>query len=388
MPHRSFEVPVEPEVLVWARDTMGLSRAVVSKHLNVSEEWVGKWESGEETPTVKTLEKLAKFYKRPLAAFLLPVVPVEPDLPTDYRRFPSDTKPPLSPKTRLAIRRARRLQSVGGELAVSVDRRITTGVGKLRQSQNPETAAKKVRKQLGIGIQTQLGWRDSYHALSTWRNVVEESGVLVSQTAMALEEERIRAFSLAEPQPPVIVLNSQDSPNGRIFSLFHEYAHILLGNSGICSIEEADESTEMFCNHFAGAFLVPERDLRDYSLTGRIVRSQSSADDFDDALYHLARAFKVSQAVVLLRMVGLSLLGRALYEKKREEWEAKAGEVRKAGFQPDPARRCIGKNGARFVSLVLEAHKRDRITYSDVADYLGVRTKHLPNIERLVAQKL
>jgi len=51
------------------------------------------------------------------------------------------------------------------------------------------------------------------------------------------------------------------------------------------------------------------------------------------------------------------------------------------------AKECIGKNGRRFVSLVLEAQRRDRVTHSDVADYLGVRTKHFPEIEQLLAEK-
>ncbi len=386
MPRRSFEVPVEPGVLIWARETIGLSPADVAKRLNVSEDLVNRWECGERKPTVKTLEKLAVAYKRPLAAFFLPAAPVELPLPSDYRRFPSDTKEPLSPKTRLAIRRARRLQSIAAELAATLNRRGTMTMGGLEASEDPETAANKVREGLRVGIETQLAWRDARHALNSWRDVVEESGVLVSQTAIS--RERIRAFCLAEPQPPIIVLNSRHSVTGRIFSLFHEYAHILLGSGGICTMEEADEQTEIFCNHFAGAFLVTERDFREHSLTGNLVSSPSFPHDFDDALYQLAKAFKVSREVILRRMLILGLVEKSVYERKRREWEAREWQQEGAGGRGrDMARECIGKNGARFVSLVLEAHRRDRITYSDVADYLGVRTKHFGEIEQLIAQK-
>ena len=51
---------------------------------------------------------------------------------------------------------------------------------------------------------------------------------------------------------------------------------------------------------------------------------------------------------------------------------------------PAPPRKCIQENGVPFVSLVLESYKKDKITYSDVADYLGIRLKHLPKVEQLV----
>lgn len=56
----------------------------------------------------------------------------------------------------------------------------------------------------------------------------------------------------------------------------------------------------------------------------------------------------------------------------------------KKGGGPPPPRKCIQENGVPFVSLVLESYAKEKITYSDVADYLGIRLKHLPKVERLV----
>lgn len=388
MPRKSFEVAVEPAVLIWARESIGLSRTDVakSKYLDVSEDLVSRWESGEKRPTIEQLEKLAKKYKRPLAAFLLPEPPTELPLPSDYRRFPSDTKPPLSPKTLLAIRRARRLQSVAGELSADLGRTVIPTVARLDEAENPETAAKRVRKHLGIEVETQLEWANERRALDNWRDIVESSGVLVARASMPLKEERIRAFSLAQPEPPIIVLNSQDALNGRIFSLFHEYAHILLGSGGICSVEEVDEETERFCNRFAAAFLLPEADLKEHPLTQKLVSSRSSPAAVDEALGQLAKAFKVSPEAALLRMVTLRLIARAVYERWREEqeeWEP----IRRGGRGRNMPTECIRKNGVSFLSLVFEAQRRDRITHSDVADYLGVRTKHFGEIEQRIAEK-
>ena len=45
----------------------------------------------------------------------------------------------------------------------------------------------------------------------------------------------MRAFSLYFEDVPVIVLNGADWVRGRLFSLIHEYAHLLLHTSGLAT---------------------------------------------------------------------------------------------------------------------------------------------------------
>jgi hypothetical protein len=42
---------------------------------------------------------------------------------------------------------------------------------------------------------------------------------------------------------------------------------------------------------------------------------------------------------------------------------------------------AIAKAGRLFAELVLRAYHLERITASDVADYLEVRVKHIPDVE-------
>jgi hypothetical protein len=44
----------------------------------------------------------------------------------------------------------------------------------------------------------------------------------------------------------------------------------------------------------------------------------------------------------------------------------------------------VSSLGVPYVRAVLDALHSDRITLSDVSDYLGVRVKHLPKIETFV----
>ena len=184
----------------------------------------------------------------------------------------------------------------------------------------------KIRNDLKVDAQTQFHWKDENIALNEWKKVLENRGILVFQIGMPIEETR--GFSLTDNKTPAVVLNLRDSINGRIFSLFHEYAHLLLDKSGICDMEEQDylqqedKAIERFCNHFAGAILVP----KDVLLAHDLVKPRKWSDEL---IEKIARSFKVSQEVILRRLVIFSLASRDLYKRKHEEWLIKAKEKQK-----------------------------------------------------------
>ena len=43
-----------------------------------------------------------------------------------------------------------------------------------------------------------------------------------------------RGFALADGYPKVILVNSRDEPRPHLFTLLHEYAHLLLKTDGLC----------------------------------------------------------------------------------------------------------------------------------------------------------
>jgi hypothetical protein len=43
---------------------------------------------------------------------------------------------------------------------------------------------------------------------------------------------------------------------------------------------------------------------------------------------------------------------------------------------------ALASAGPTFASLVVESFNRERITASDVSDYLGIRLRHLPEVQR------
>jgi Zn-dependent peptidase ImmA (M78 family)/transcriptional regulator with XRE-family HTH domain len=379
--NKTFEVPVKPDVLKWARETIGKTPVETAKRLGVSEETIRKWETGERRPTLRQLRLMTKYYKRPLAVFFLPSAPQEQPLPVDFRSLSTDVKKPFSEKTLLALRRARRLQRLIGELAAEGGRERTGFLGKANLSENTQILAKDTRKRLGITVETQFKWLDETVALSLWRKTVEKLNLYIFELPFPLKEGR--AFSLYDKVNPAIVLNSNDAVAGRIFSLFHEYAHLLLGEGAICDLSEENKSIEQFCNRFAGEFLVPSGDLIGHPIS----KGHSNSPIWtDEELQQIARAFKVSREVILRRLLLLRRTTDRFYNEKTKEWETKRKPVKRGGRRI-PSRQCLRQNGRPFVSLVLESAKSNTITHRDVSDYLNISLKHLPQVESMIREE-
>lgn len=355
----------------------------MAKRLDLGGHVVEKWENGEKRPTLKQLRELAAFYKRPLAAFFLAAPPQESPLPTDFRTLPKTVKKPFSEKTLLAIRRARRLQVLAGDLNKSLERQYRVEIGKATLEADPQALAARARERLKVTMEAQFNWQDEATALNQWKRRVEECGVLVFELPFPVEEGR--AFSFAETDLPAVILNSNDAINARVFSIFHEYGHLLLGQSGICDLSEEGKAIEQFCNRFAGEILVPKQALLVHSL----VQTHGSAPQWEEEdLQQMSRQFKVSREVILRRLLTLGRTSESFYKHKREEWEQKLRQqTRRKGGRRVPAKQCVRQNGVPFTSLVLESARREKITYRDVSDYLCVGLKYLPAVESLVREE-
>ncbi len=386
MSSKSYEVPVEAGVMKWARESAGRTIGDVAKRLAVDEELVNGWECGRKKPTISQLRSLAKYYQRPTDAFLLMVPPQEPPLPHDFRTLPNKERTSLHAETFFALRKARRLQEIASELKGDFKGILLDKIDNLSDA---ELVAAKAREYLGIDPQIQSQWKDNSAALKQWIKLIESKmDIIVIQIPMPIEDAR--AFALRGKGYPIIVLNTNDSKNARIFSLFHELGHVLLDEDSICNLE-GDLGSEGFCNNFAGAFLVPKDEL----LKSQIVVSRNSNENWSDkSLKSLSRSFKVSEEVVLRRLLKFGLTTKEYYKSKRQEWaileeqrriekETRQKETQeKQTIRRNVARECIQRNGESIVSLILESYYADKLTKYDISSYLEVNLKHLPKIEK------
>ena len=117
-----------------------------------------------------------------------------------------------------------------------------------------------------------------------------------------------------------------------------------------------------------------------------VVESHSGEEWERSELRELAQTYSVSQEVVLRRLLILGLTTQAFYDTIRRQFLSEyRSRVQEKGFVP-PSVDAVSTAGKPFITAILDAYDSDRITGSDVSDYIGVNLKHLGRIAELVGR--
>ena len=376
---------IEPVILKYARYCSGYHDiGVVAKKTKLSEEKLRQFEQEKSEITLGQLKKLSALYKMPIAYFLLKKAPADLVVPDAFRIVFASEEEQLSPAVMLAVRSARYAQSVVQELQ---EQEIKYGFKAVSIKDDPEKVSSYFRSILGVELGKQKKWSDSGLALREWKDAVEKMGIFVLQ--QSLPKDDVSAFCLADEKPYVMVLNSSEHENRRIFSLFHEIGHILLHTSGVCTPHDLSRNSfdyiqiEKFCNQFAASLLVPAADFNENEIVKKLSKTNFDEWKVDD-IKSLAFLYRVSQEVIYRRLVQTGVLAEAKYEKKREELLKSFEEYKKRPKKSIPIpqyRKILSKNGRAYSGLVLENLHSNRITLADAAEYLSTNTRHIAAVE-------
>jgi Zn-dependent peptidase ImmA (M78 family) len=394
---RSPEALVTPELLTWARQSAGYELADAARKLHVRLE---AWEGGEARPTMVQLRKLGKLYRRPIAVFFLPDSPRGPRQPLrDFRRLPGEELGVLSPELMLSYRDASERRQAALELLELLDEAPGPFSAKADLGQNPESLGEHIRELLGVTYDQQKKWYGPYEPFNWWRSAIEELGVLAFQMSDVATSE-VRGFSISDSPLPAVVVNRNDAPPARVFTLLHELTHVMLRAGGVCDLDRRsgrrpeEQRTEVFCNYTAGAALMPRSQFLEEPL---VLMNKDTVEWDDEYIRRLATAYGTSREAVVRRLLTLGCTEAWFYEKKREQYREERRQRRERArllarqaareYRRNVAQDAISRTGKPFARIVLEAYHGGAISAVDATDYLSVKLKHLDRIEGLVAQR-
>ena len=381
---------VTPEVLRWARESAGIKTEEVAEQLElkcVTRETIQQWESGQGNLTYSQLEKLAKIYRRPVAVFFFPEPPKEPSLKGQFRSLPESYVDKIPTKIRFLIRdgmvKQMNLYELLGETNPA-KRKIVQGIvvqdrisAKNLKAQACNLAA-QAREYIGISLGKQTKCKDENEALKMWRNALEECGLWIFKNAF--HQNDYCGFCLHDDQFPIIYLNSSMAKSRQIFTLFHELAHLLRRKGGVDmhttpQLVDDYEEEEVFCNAFAGAFLVPDESFRQHA----------NKNIQNEKIKELAKMYKVSSEVIRRKLLDKNLITQKEYEDRREEWKRKfpAGKKSSKNGGDYYATQCAYL-GQKYLQVAFRQYHQRKINDRELADYLGIKTKSLGKLESYV----
>lgn len=379
-------VSVQPEVMRWARQSIGLSVSDVALRLKRSVEEIEAWEAGIAFPSYPQLEKLAyQIYKRPLAVFFLPMPPEEVSPVREFRTLPTQDLLTLAVDTHLHLRRAHAYQIALRELfgANPCEDRIWQRISLSRTDPVTDQAA-SIRNHLGITLEDQLRWRDEDSSLKSWRKAIEDKGVFVFKETF--KQKDISGFCLIDAQFPVVYLNNSTTKTRQLFSLLHELAHLLLSVNGLSKFDKQyiehlpaqERQIEQFCNAIAAEVLIPAKDFQQQ--TARFPADIERASE--EQISQLAMRYGVSREAILRRFMDQDRVSVAFYKQKSVAWAAQ----QKKGSGGDWYASKNTYLSERFAKEVVSRHYKNQLSVEQAADLLGIKPKTFAGLEQRILQ--
>jgi Zn-dependent peptidase ImmA (M78 family)/transcriptional regulator with XRE-family HTH domain len=354
---------LNPEVLQWARAERGYSVSDAAARLRKSAAQIEEWEKSGKPVSYSELKNIARVYKRQMSTFFLGEVPKKTKIPEDKRNL-SINGSNLSAETLLAVRRTSRYLEVARELTTpAVLHERYAWLKDVSRSKSIEATADKVRELLDVTIDDQVHTSDSAAALRMWRDRIE-SNLGIFTFSLLMPDGELDGFSYVEDGIPyAIALNSRNTKNRNIFTLFHELAHIIEGHSGICLVSESDgrkDGPERRCDRFAAELLMPRSALK-------------VPTDFE-TLKTYARELSVSTEAYARRLEAAELI-------PRDQSEEYLREIRRTPFKRPvtkemkipPVVMSRSRHGESFFNLIIDAHGGGRLSSSQAADILNLR---------------
>lgn len=378
----SIKVDVQPAVLRWAATRAGWDEEQRQeyKHFN-------QWVEQERKPTLKQLEKFAQATHTPFGALFLEQPPEETIPIPDMRTLRNEALHEASADLIDTIHLCQNRQAWFRDYAIAEGLEKPNFVGMYHADIAAEVAAENLRGALGLEwdrvSNTLTRPTDVNEMLRTLIGAIERLGVLVmisgivgANTHRPLNVEQFRGFALVDNVAPLIFVNGQDSKKAQVFTLLHEFGHLLLGESALSSAHPTapprptnpHQLQELWCNRFAAELLVPVECLR-REYTGIPGEEELSA---------LSHKFQVSTLVVLQQLRRADLISSEqqnfLYELQEQKIAAYLEEH--SGDPKPPGGNfyytLIRRLGSTFTEAVVDSTLAGKTYYRDAYKLLGV----------------
>lgn len=250
-------------VLKHVRTNRRFDIAAVAHATGISTSRLQEFEQGTREPTPRQFETLADAYGIPSYLLGIDSLPNLPEAPVDFRR-PEPGPAHLSPQAMQRIWAAEQVAHATKQLLDATKVGLASWRGKVPKSAGQ--LSRPFSKDLRDYFDQWLSERNDKLAFSgteeqkffgAFRLFIEAQGTVV-RVNQAPPEDFLGFYLEPEDGAPTAFVNRKiSSIKAQLFTLAHEYAHMLLGVSGVSDPFRIKNQIERSCNEFAAHFLAP-----------------------------------------------------------------------------------------------------------------------------------
>ena len=384
---------VNPEIIVWARETAGLTQEEAAKKLGFQDssrssatEKLAALENGDNEPSRPQLLKMEAQYRRPLLTFYLSKPPIRGSRGVDFRTLSNDRLASDEALLDALVREVRARQGmVRAVLEDEDEAEPLPFIGSHRIEDGPEAVLASLKSLLGLDSKEYRAEPNAVAAFELLRRRAEAAGIFVllkgdlGNHVSAIDTSIFRGFSIADKVAPFVVINDQDARPAWSFTLLHETVHLLLGQTGVSGLF-GESKVERFCDDIAGDFLLPAREL---DLVG--FDDNRDIEIVSERVSALAEDFKVSRTMVAYKAYRSLRINQETFVQLsasfRQEWlegrlDARARRTKQEG---GPSYYTVRRHrlGGRIINLARRMMAADALSTSKAARILGVKPRQV-----------
>lgn len=358
-----------PTIIVWARKNSGKSVEQLARRLQLEVDEYLEVEKGTKHLSLGKLRTLAQTTNRPMATFYLPNPPEDVKSTHDYRSSGGS----ISSEGMLSFRKSEKVQELT-EIRLDEDAEVLKL--KVNLTIDPSSVALEARTALGITEDLQANSKGSKQFTELLINKIDKLGIHILFHSYPIEDSR--AYTLPG-NPPVIVINKRDYLTSQLFSLLHEFSHILLRKPGMCDniLSNNGNAVETYCHKFASNFILPEdwfKDISKHYTDTELLK--------DENLQHLANFFSTSKDVIIIRLTNIGRVSQSKCNEIRARWKQEIIDERnkRKGGRTSIKSNAVNDNGNLFINEVGDAYASNKIGIVEASEMLNINPSYLEDV--------
>lgn len=374
------ELEANKDWLIWARESVYFDKSTVAHKMNITEETLTNWENTGKI-NYNSLVKLSEIYKQSPLIFFNKNKPTYSKPIPDYRTV-NNKKIQITPEIAFEIRDALiRRENI---LTIEEENSLKISPFGIECASKKNECLDNIKSALEISKA-----RLTEFSLEDWITKIEQLNVLIFHF-YNISPKDLRGYAIYNKKLPIIGINNQETDNGKKFTLFHELAHLVLQKDGLSNFESYNikNNLEVICNSIAAEILVPEEYLNEF-----ITKQKISIFTDSENIKKLSKFFKVSEEVIIRRLLTLNYINKTEYQKYKEELnnyifftkKAKKSINTKRNFKSKKTKYEINKkekdnrkatttikqNGKFYIKYLFNAYENDIIDDLDLTDNLN-----------------
>lgn len=193
------------------------------------------------------------------------------------------------------------------------------------------------------------------------------NGIVIDDTHRKLPIDEFRAFVLVDEYAPFIFINRNDSKKAMIFSLIHEFFHILFNTDDILNLDDFKDEIDLErkINRYTADFLCPENFIKE---------NWDNSIDVKKNIERFSEIFKVSKIVVAIAMNSYHLVSNQTVDEIKNETDqiVKLHHKEKKGGG-DYYNNKVNRLSERFIDAVINHAETGNLQFTEAFKLLNVK---------------